>query len=84
MRFVVFSKDNCPFCEQAKNVLTAKGYDWAENKLGVDFDREELLEMFPNARTFPQLVLLGDNDENTHIGGFDKLQQWLSVQELSL
>lgn len=83
MKFVVYSKPQCPYCEKAKATLTAKGYEWHENKLGVDFDREQLMEMFPTARTFPQIVLLnGDNNQN--LGGFDGLEKWLATQELSL
>jgi glutaredoxin 3 len=83
MKFVVYSKPNCPYCEKAKMTLTNKGYDWAENKLGTDFDRDEMMEMFPQARTFPQVVLLEEGG-NTNIGGYDELVKWLSVKELSL
>jgi glutaredoxin len=37
-----------------------------------DFNREEILEQFPNAKTFPQIRVNG-----TPIGGFDKLGTYL-------
>ena len=40
-------------------------------KLGVDFGREEMLENFPGARTFPQIRIDGKN-----IGG------WLEFQKI--
>ena len=39
-------------------------------KLGVDFGREQMMEKFPTARTFPQIVV---NDEN--IGGWKEFQE---------
>ena len=39
-------------------------------KLGVDFGREEMLEKFPTARTFPQIVV---NEQN--IGGWQEFQK---------
>ena len=39
--------------------------------LDEDFTREELFEIFPTARTFPQIKIDGES-----IGGFDQLQKW--------
>ena len=39
-------------------------------KLGVDFDMQNLLEKFPTARTFPQIVIDGEN-----IGGYTEFSQ---------
>ena len=77
---VVYSKENCTFCEKAKHLLTVKGYEWDEYKLDKDFNREEFMEMFPSARSFPQVVELGKGN----IGGFDDLEKWLATKELSL
>jgi glutaredoxin len=41
-------------------------------KLDEDFTREHLLEMFPDARTFPVILLDG-----MYIGGYDQLQTLL-------
>jgi len=54
----VYSKNNCPFCEQAKGLLTKKGIPF--NVVKIDEDnaaREWLLEQ--NHRTVPQLYLDG-------------------------
>jgi len=41
-------------------------------QLGTDFDRDKILETFPGARTFPQIIMNGKK-----IGGFENLQQEL-------
>jgi glutaredoxin len=72
MKAVVWSKYNCPFCDQAKALLKMKGIQFEEKKIGDGFTREELLEAVPNARTVPQIFL----DEEL-IGGFTELKKRL-------
>jgi glutaredoxin 3 len=64
----VYSKDNCPYCVKAKNLLKARGIEFTEIKIGVDITRDEFLATFPNARTVPQIILEGE-----HVGGYDNL-----------
>ena len=71
MKAVVWSKYHCPFCDQAKALLTQKGIAFEERKIGDGFSKEDLLEAVPNARTVPQIFL---NDEL--IGGFTELKKW--------
>ena len=71
MRAVVWSKDMCPFCEQAKSLLKMKGIEFEEKKVGAGYTKEDLLEAFPTARTVPQIFL----DEEL-IGGFAELKQY--------
>jgi glutaredoxin len=72
MKAVVWSKDSCPFCDQAKNLLKMKGIEFEEKKIGYGFTREDLLEAVPTARTVPQIFL----DEEL-IGGFTELKKHL-------
>lgn len=72
MKAVVWSKYNCPFCEQAKALLKQKGITYEEKKIGDGFTKEDLLESVPNARTVPQIFL----DEKL-IGGFTELRKYL-------
>jgi glutaredoxin 3 len=64
----VYSKDNCPYCVKAKNLLKARGIEFTEIKIGVDITRDEFLATFPNASTVPQIILEGE-----HVGGYDNL-----------
>lgn len=69
---IVWSKENCIFCEQAKNLLKMQGIDYEERKIGEGWSREDLLEVVPGARTVPQIFL----DEQL-IGGFHELKRHL-------
>ena len=73
MNVILYTKDNCSFCVSAKMLLANKGIPYTELKLGQDFTRDTLLEMFPNARTYPVVVIDGFN-----IGGFDQLKEQLN------
>lgn len=72
MKAVVWSKDNCPFCDRAKALLTQRGIAFEEKKIGKEYSREELLEAVPNARTVPQIFI-----NNQLVGGFTELRTYL-------
>lgn len=73
MKAIVWSKYNCPYCDQAKALLKMKGIEFEEKKIGDGYTKEELLEAVPTARTVPQIFL----DEQL-IGGFTELKQHLA------
>ena len=70
MNAVVWSKYNCPYCDQAKALLTQRGIKYEERKIGDGYTREEILEAVPNARTVPQIFI-----NNQLIGGFTELRR---------
>lgn len=72
MKAVVWSKDDCPFCDRAKALLTMKGIAYEERKVGGDYTKEQLLEAVPGARSVPQILL-----DDKLIGGFTELRQHL-------
>lgn len=72
MKTIIWSKYNCPYCDQAKALLNSKGIKFEERKIGDGWTKEDLLEEIPTARTVPQIIL---NDEL--IGGFTELKQKL-------
>jgi glutaredoxin 3 len=69
MKVEIYSKPQCPFCVQAKALAERKGYELTYKMLDEDFDREALMETFPGARTFPQIIVDGDK-----IGGFTEFK----------
>jgi len=73
MKAIVWSKYHCPFCDQAKALLTSKGIQFEERKIGDGYTKEELLEAVPNARAVPQIFL-----DDVHIGGFQELRTKLT------
>lgn len=70
MKAIMWSRYNCPYCDQARALLKSKGYEIEERKIGDGFTKEELLESVPTARTVPQIFLDGK-----YVGGFDDLRQ---------
>jgi glutaredoxin len=72
MKAVVWSKDACPFCVQAKALLESRGIEFEERNVSTDWTREQLLAAVPNARTLPQIFL----DDN-YVGGFTELRKHL-------
>lgn len=67
-KVVVYTKDNCPYCRLAKELLTARKISFEE--IRVDHDPQKLEEMMTRSqrRTVPQIFI---NDQS--IGGFDDL-----------
>jgi len=72
MKAIVWSKNACPFCLQAKALLTQKGIDFEERNVQENWTREQLLEAVPTARTLPQIFL-----DDEYIGGFTELRRHL-------
>lgn len=65
----VYSKDYCPYCVSAKQLLKHKGIEFTEYQ--VDRDQEKYREMLQKSnggRTVPQ-IFIGD----IHVGGSDEL-----------
>lgn len=73
----IYSKNNCPFCVQAKNLLTLKGVQFEEIKVDeVPEARQFIMEA--GHRTVPQIY----QDGKLFVeGGFQGLSK-LSDQEL--
>jgi len=70
---IVWSKYHCPFCDQAKALLTQRGIEFEERKIGDGFTREDLLEAVPTARTVPQIFI-----DDKLVGGFTELKSYLN------
>ena len=72
MKAIVWSKYHCPYCDQAKALLTQKGIQFEEKKIGDGFTKEDLLESVPAARSVPQIFV-----DDQLIGGFTELKTFL-------
>ena len=73
MQAIVWSRDQCTYCVQAKALLDARGIEHEERNIMQDWTREQLLEAVPTARTLPQIFL-----DNEYVGGFTELRQRLN------
>ena len=76
MRIIVYTKDNCPNCTSAKQLLDSKGLEYID----VDIERgtrwENMLKEYPDARQMPQIFI---NDQR--VGGLAGLQTALKKLE---
>ncbi len=77
MRFIVYSKPECPYCFKVKKVLELGGKDFVVYTLDEDFTRKEFYAEFGEGSTFPQVVV-----DDQHLGGCTDTIQYL--KELSL
>ena len=73
MKAILWSKYDCPYCDQAKALLKSKGIQFEEKKIGDGYTKEELLEAVPTARSVPQIFLDGEL-----VGGFNELRKKLT------
>ena len=63
MEAEIYSKTNCGYCDRAK--LRLAKFNPKIYMLDKDYTREDFFEKFPNAKTFPQIILNGEK-----IGGY--------------
>lgn len=70
---VVWSRDRCTYCEQAKNLLRSRGIEFEERNISHGYTKQQLLEAVPNARTVPQIFMDGEL-----VGGFTELKAKLT------
>jgi glutaredoxin 3 len=72
MKAVVWSKNNCAYCTQAKQLLKAKSITFTECNIDTTASIADLQLAVPGARTVPQIFI-----DNTLIGGFLELKTYL-------
>ena len=70
MKVTICSKDNCGYCTRAIQLAKEKKVDLQVLKLDVDFTMDWLHSTFPTARTFPQIIVDGEN-----IGGYTEFKE---------
>jgi glutaredoxin-like protein len=71
----VMSRDGCPFCVRAKELLRNAGIDYEELVLNRDYTDRSLRAIAASA-TVPQVFVNGNL-----IGGADALENWLSARD---
>lgn len=64
MKFVIYSKVGCPYCDKVKKVLELSNLQHVVYTLDKDFTKEQFYSEFGENSTFPQVIC---NDEK--IGG---------------
>lgn len=69
--FVLITKDGCPWCDKAEDLLTSKGEDWHAFIINKDPVFRAFLKL-QGIDTVPQVFLHG-----TRIGGYEDLEEFL-------
>ena len=70
-KVIVYSKDYCPFCHRAKDLLTSKAVNFEEIRIDLHPERaEEMIEKANGQRTVPQIFI-----DDYHVGGCDDLYE---------
>lgn len=78
-KYIVYSKENCSACLEAKALLESKGIPFEVKTLGVDFGLLDMYKIAPkNHRTFPMISAIEDGEE-VYVGGNVKLRELLGV-----
>jgi len=69
MKFTVYSKANCPYCEKITRVFEhlskLQALHYVKYDLGADYTKEGFYSLFGEGSTFPQVVL----NDTQHLGG---------------
>lgn len=73
--YVVITRDQCNFCDQAKALLKGANLPYVEYNIQSDSSKW-LLSLLKRSSitTVPQIF----NDKGTHIGGYTELKEWLT------
>jgi glutaredoxin len=65
MEVILYSKDNCQWCDRAKMLFDNLDVKYTEYKYEKDFTKKEFYAEFGEGATFPQISI-----NTKHIGGF--------------
>jgi glutaredoxin 3 len=68
---VFYTKDYCPYCVRAKNLLKRKGVESSVQEIDITHDeklQQEMVAKSGGRRTVPQIFI-----GSTHVGGCDDL-----------
>jgi glutaredoxin len=65
----LYTKNGCNNCVKAKNVLNSLKVEYRNFTVGIDVSREYVLEKFPNARSYPIVIINGE-----FVGGYSELE----------
>jgi len=65
---IMYTKEQCPYCVLAKNLLASKQVAFEEIRVDLDATKLEEMLRLSNRRTVPQIFINGES-----IGGYDDL-----------
>ena len=81
-RAIVFSKDDCPWCDKARSLLTRHRIPFKELKLGTDYSKEDLIDRMgyrTTKLTVPQIWFVGPDNTEWYVGGYTALEKEIDI-----
>ena len=76
---IIYSSNNCGYCELAKSLLESLNYQYQEiNIQEMPDKRDEMLRKSNGRRTVPQIFI-----SDVHVGGYDELNRLYLKGELT-
>ena len=79
-KYIIYSKPSCGYCLQAKQLLEMEQLPFEYKNLGTHYNLDELMTLSPDAKSFPQIFVVDENDNKDLIGGFSDLVEYLNQQ----
>jgi glutaredoxin 3 len=74
---IIYTKENCPYCVHAKQLLDSKHATYTEVRVDLDDAKRDEMIQLSGRRTVPQIFI-----NNQAIGGFDDLASLAKSGEL--
>ena len=78
--YTIYSKPNCGYCLQAKQLLEMEQSPFEYKQLGTHYNLDEIMTLAPNAKSFPQIFIVDENGNKDLVGGFSDLVEYLNQQ----
>jgi len=74
MEIVIYSKQNCTFCNKAKHLVKSLGYEYTEKKM-EEFDSPQAMleDIGKQVRTMPQIKI-----DDQLVGGYNQLVEYFA------
>ncbi len=78
--YTIYSKPNCGYCLQAKQLLEMEQLPLEYLQLGTHYSLDELMTLSPDAKSFPQIFVVNENGNKELVGGYSELVEHLKQQ----
>jgi glutaredoxin len=74
MEIIIYSKQNCTFCNKAKHLVKSLGYEYTEKKM-EEFDSPQAMleDIGKPVRTMPQIKI-----DSQLVGGYNQLVEYFA------
>ncbi len=67
-KVIIYTKESCPYCRLAKNLLSDRHVAFEEIRIDLDEHQRDQMIRLSNRQTVPQIFI-----DNQPIGGYDDL-----------